>query len=41
MCGRRPDQELAALPAGWRLLAMHPLRVPGLDAERHLLVLSS
>ncbi len=39
MCGRRPDDELEALPAGWRLLAMHPLRVPGLDAERHLLVL--
>ena len=40
MCGRRPEQELAALPAGWRVLAMHPLQVPGLDAERHLLVLS-
>jgi 16S rRNA (guanine527-N7)-methyltransferase len=39
MCGRRPRDELAALPAGWRLLALHPLRVPGLDAERHLLVL--
>lgn len=40
MCGRRPDEELAALPAGWRLLALHPLRVPGLEAERHLLVLA-
>ena len=25
------------LPAGWRLAATHPLRVPGLSAERHLL----
>ena len=31
-----PDEEIAALPAGWRLAAVHPLRVPGLDAERHL-----
>lgn len=41
MCGRRPDDELAALPAGWQLRALHPLRVPGLDAERHLLVLTA
>lgn len=41
MCGRRPDDELAALPAGWRLLALHPLRVPGLNAERHLVVLAA
>ena len=26
----------AALPAGWGLRAVHPLQVPGLDAERHL-----
>ncbi|MDR2881178.1 MAG: 16S rRNA (guanine(527)-N(7))-methyltransferase RsmG [Azoarcus sp.] len=31
--------EAAALPAGWQLEATHPLTVPGLDAERHLLVL--
>jgi 16S rRNA (guanine527-N7)-methyltransferase len=31
--------ETAALPAGWRLEAAHPLTVPGLEAERHLLVL--
>jgi 16S rRNA (guanine527-N7)-methyltransferase len=34
----RPDEEIAALPAGWRLQAVHPLRVPGLAAERHLVV---
>jgi 16S rRNA (guanine527-N7)-methyltransferase len=41
MCGRRPDAELAALPAGWRLVSLHSLQVPGLDAERHLLVFAT
>ena len=36
MKGVAPDEEIAALPAGWRVVAVHPLRVPGLDAERHL-----
>ena len=36
MKGALPADEIAALPAGWRLAAAHPLRVPGLDAERHL-----
>jgi 16S rRNA (guanine527-N7)-methyltransferase len=31
--------EAADLPAGWRLEAVHPLTVPGIEAERHLLVL--
>jgi 16S rRNA (guanine527-N7)-methyltransferase len=39
MKGVRPDEEIAALPAGWALRALHPLRVPGLDAERHLAVI--
>ena len=38
MKGARPDAEIAALPAGWRIEAVHPLRVPGLAAERHLVV---
>ena len=38
MKGVRPDAEIAALPAGWRLEAVHPLQVPGLAAERHLVV---
>ncbi|NYZ63495.1 16S rRNA (guanine(527)-N(7))-methyltransferase RsmG [Luteimonas deserti] len=38
MKGLRPDDEIAALPPGWGLVAVHPLRVPGLDAERHLVV---
>ena len=36
MKGVRPEDEIAALPAGWQLLAVHPLRVPGLAAIRHL-----
>ena len=36
MKGVVPDDEIAALPAGWRVAAVHPLRVPGLDAERQL-----
>jgi 16S rRNA (guanine527-N7)-methyltransferase len=40
MKGRRPDEELAALPTGFRLESEHALHVPGLDAERHLLILA-
>ena len=36
MKGLRPDDEIAELPAGWRVAAVHALRVPGLAAERHL-----
>jgi 16S rRNA (guanine527-N7)-methyltransferase len=38
MKGRLPAEEIAALPSGYRHLATHPLTVPGLDAERHLVV---
>jgi len=36
MKGRQPDEEIAAVLASgaWRLDAMHPLQVPGLDAQR-------
>jgi 16S rRNA (guanine527-N7)-methyltransferase len=37
MKGIRPDEEIAELPAGWRVSAVHVLGVPGLAAERHLL----
>ena len=38
MKGVRPDTEIAALPDGWAVEAIHPLSVPGLAAERHLVV---
>ncbi|MGB9428325.1 MAG: 16S rRNA (guanine(527)-N(7))-methyltransferase RsmG [Gammaproteobacteria bacterium] len=34
MKGARPDDELQALPAGFRLLAVHLLNVPRLNAQR-------
>lgn len=39
MKGRRPDAELAALPAPWRVATIEPVTVPGLDAERHIVVM--
>jgi 16S rRNA (guanine527-N7)-methyltransferase len=39
MKGARPDEEIAALPPGWAVREVRPLRVPGLDAERHLVVI--
>lgn len=38
MKGIRPEEEIAALPAGWTVLALHPLAVPGLVGERHLVI---
>ena len=38
MKGARPDEEIAALPRGWRLETLHRLTVPGLEGERHLAV---
>lgn len=37
MKGVVPADEIAALPPGWQVAAIHPLQVPGLAAERHLL----
>lgn len=39
MKGKSPRAEIEDLPSAWRAVALHPLRVPGLDAERHLVVL--
>jgi 16S rRNA (guanine527-N7)-methyltransferase len=36
MKGKRPDEEAAAIPRSFRVLAVHRLRVPGLPDERHL-----
>ena len=38
MKGVVPEDEIAGLPAGWQVEAIHPLWVPGLEAERHLVV---
>jgi 16S rRNA (guanine527-N7)-methyltransferase len=40
MKGKRPDEEISALPKSFRVVAVHRLRVPGLDDERHLVELS-
>ncbi len=37
MKGVYPADEIAALPEGWIVTATHRLRVPGIDAERHLI----
>jgi 16S rRNA (guanine527-N7)-methyltransferase len=37
--GRFPQDELVALPAGFRVDVIKPLAVPGLDAERHVVVI--
>jgi 16S rRNA (guanine527-N7)-methyltransferase len=39
--GRYPEAELAGLPEGWRLRASRAVHIPGLDAERHILTLST
>lgn len=37
MKGKEPTAEIAALPAGWQAVAVVPVQVPGLDAERHII----
>ncbi len=37
--GLYPEDELAALPKGFVMVSSHPLHVPELDGERHLIVL--
>ncbi len=39
MKGVNPLDEIAALPSGWTITETHALSVPGLGAERHLLVI--
>ncbi|MBS1248341.1 MAG: rRNA methyltransferase, partial [Proteobacteria bacterium] len=40
MKGVFPDDELARLPSGYVVVGVYPLRVPHLDAERHLVHLA-
>lgn len=39
MKGVLPEDEIAALPAGWKVSRAQSIIVPGLDVERHLLIL--
>jgi 16S rRNA (guanine527-N7)-methyltransferase len=39
MKGKRPDEEISALPRAFRVLAVHRLTIPGLTDERHLVEL--
>jgi len=41
MKGVRPDDEIAALPVDILVEQIIPLHVPGLDAERHLIILKA
>ena len=41
MKGVRPDDEIAALPADIVVDQIIPLHVPGVDAERHLIILKA
>jgi 16S rRNA (guanine527-N7)-methyltransferase len=36
MKGKRPDDEISAVPKSFRVLAVHRLQVPGLADQRHL-----
>ena len=40
MKGRYPTDELARKLNGWKVVGVHPLHVPGLDEERHLVELA-
>lgn len=40
MKGKRPDEELSALPKSFRVVAVHRVKLPGLDDERHIVELS-
>lgn len=40
MKGRYPEDELAKKLNGWKVVAVHPLHVPGLDEARHVVELA-
>jgi 16S rRNA (guanine527-N7)-methyltransferase len=37
MKGMLPSKEIANLPTGWKVEAIQPIKVPEMDAERHLI----
>ncbi len=40
MKGVIPHDEIARLPKSWQVSQIHPVQVPGLDAQRHVIVLT-
>lgn len=40
MKGRMPHDEIAAMPAEFAVQSIEPLAVPGLEAERHLVIIT-
>lgn len=40
MKGHYPAEEMAQLPAPWQVQAVHTLKVPGLDGDRHLVLVT-
>jgi 16S rRNA (guanine527-N7)-methyltransferase len=40
MKGVYPTEELSELPTGYKVTAVHELKVPGLAAERHLVAIA-
>jgi len=40
MKGQHPGEEIEPLARGWRLVGIHPVTVPGLDAARHVVELA-
>ena len=41
MKGKRPEAELQNLPTGWNATSVASINVPGLEAQRHIIVLES
>ena len=39
MKGQYPDEEIKRLPTGWKVDQVIELKVPGLNAERHLVMI--
>ena len=39
MKGVLPQSEIAGIPAGWAVTEIMPVQVPGLDAQRHLIII--
>jgi len=39
MKGRYPEDELRQVPNGWKVAAVHPLAIPALDEQRHVVEL--